>query len=215
MSATENGADWDNTDDFLLGDSVNQPHLPFSSDADSPLRATVAEDDTRSLQTVGDATEAFEDYLAEKENQVLAFEDQNSGEYLVLEHEHRWSSRYRKRTYARLKAAERYVTRKWNGDVPTTLLTLTAPHNDENGEPRAFESVLSDLKSGWDKARRVIDRATEGTATEYLAVYEPHETGYPHLHVFLFGVADPAIGHKIENYWVDKYVQNASADAQD
>jgi len=215
VSVTETGANFDNTADLQLGDSVDQPELPFSSDPNDPLRATIAEDDTRNLETVGDATAAFEDYLAEKENQVLAFEDQNSGEYLVLPHEHRWSSTYRRRTYARLKAAERFVRRKWGGEVPTTLLTLTAPHNDEQGEPRSFEAVLADLKDGWDKARRVIDREVEGVDTEYLAVYEPHGSGYPHLHVVLFGVARPSIGRKVENYWVDKYVEGASAEAQD
>ena len=215
MSTTQPTGDFGNVADLQLGDRVDRPDAPFSADADDPLRATVAEDDTRDLVTVGDATDAFEDYLEAKENQVLVFEDQNEGDMLVLPHEHRWSATYRRRTYARLKAAERYVTDKWDGDVPTTLLTLTAPHNDTDGEPRAFEAVLSDLKDGWDKARRVIDRETEGVDTEYLAVYEPHGSGYPHLHVVLFGVARPSIGRKVQRYWVDRYVEGASADAQD
>ena len=215
VSLAETGSDFDNLADLELGERVDRPEAPFSADPDSPLRATIEEDDTRDLVTVGDATDAFEDYLAAKENQVLVFEDQNEGDHLVLPHEHRWSSTYRRRTYARLKAAERFVTNKWNGAVPTTLLTLTAPHNDSTGEPRAFEAVLSDLKGGWESARKVIDRETDGIDTEYLAVYEPHGSGYPHLHVVLFGVAQPSIGRKVQEYWVDRYVEGASADAQD
>ena len=215
VSSAGTGSDFDVTADLELGDRVDRPEAPFSSDPDSPLRATVEEDDTRDLLTVGDATDAFEDYLAAKENQVLIFEDQNEGDHLVLPHEHRWSSTYRRRTYARLKAAERFVVRKWGETVPTTLLTLTAPHNTASGEPRAFEAVLSDLKDGWDKARRVIDRETDGIDTEYLAIYEPHGSGYPHLHVVLFGVAQPSIGRKVQEYWVDRYVEGASANAQD
>ena len=215
VSSAETGSDFDNLADLQLGERVDRPEAPFSADPDSPLRATIEEDDTRDLVTVGDATDAFEDYLAAKENQVLVFEDQNEGDHLVLPHEHRWSSTYRRRTYARLKAAERYVTANWNGAVPTTLLTLTAPHNDRNGEPRAFEAVLSDLKGGWENARKVIDRETDGVDTEYLAIYEPHGTGYPHLHVVLFGVAQPSIGRKVQQYWVDRYVEGASANAQD
>ena len=214
VSLAETGSDFDNLADLELGERVDRPEAPFSSNPDSPLRATVEEDDTRDLLTVGDATDAFEDYLAAKENQVLVFEDQNEGDMLVLPHEHRWSSTYRRRTYARLKAAERYVTSKWDGAVPTTLLTLTAPHNDNSGEPRAFEAVLSDLKGGWENARKVIDRETDGVDTEYLAVYEPHESGLPHLHVVLFGVARPSIGRKVQEYWVDRYVEGASANAQ-
>ena len=215
VSSAETGSDFDNLADLELGERVDRPEAPFSSDPDSPLRATVEEDDTRDLLTVGEATDAFEDYLAAKENQVLIFEDQNEGDHLVLPHEHRWSSTYRRRTYARLKAAERFVVRKWGETVPTTLLTLTAPHNDANGEPRAFEAVLSDLKDGWENARKVIDRETDGIDTEYLAIYEPHGSGYPHLHVVLFGVARPSIGRKVQEYWVDRYVEGASADAQD
>jgi len=215
VSVAETGSDFDNLADLQLGDRVDRPNLPFSTDPTSPLRATVAEDDTRDLVTVGDATDAFEDYLAAKEGQVLVFEDQNHGDRLVLPHEHRWSATYRRRTYARLKAAERFVMNKWGESVPTTLLTLTAPHNDAEGDPRPFEAVLSDLKDGWDKARRVIRRETEGVDTEYLAVFEPHGSGYPHLHVVLFGVAQPSIGRKVQEYWVDRYVEGASADAQD
>ena len=215
VSAADSAENWDSRDRVSLGDQISRPNAPFSADQDDPLRQTVAEDDTRALETVGDATEAFEDYLAAKEGQVLVFEDQESGDKMVMPHEHRWQSTYRRRTYARLKAAERYVTQRWGGAVPTTLLTLTAPHNDDSGEPRAFEAVLSDLKDGWQNARKVIDRETEGIETEYLAVYEPHGSGYPHLHVVLFGVAQPSIGEKVREYWVDRYVKGASADAQD
>jgi len=215
VSTAETGGDFDNLADLELGERVDRPNAPFSADPDSPLRATVEQDDTRDLHTVGEATDAFEDYLAAKENQVLVFEDQNEGDHLVLPHEHRWSSTYRRRTYARLKAAERYVTAKWDGAVPTTLLTLTAPHNDMDGDPRPFESVLADLKGGWENARKVIDRETDGVDTEYLAIYEPHGSGYPHLHVVLFGVARPSIGRKVQQYWVDRYVEGASANAQD
>ena len=215
VSVADSNENWDSRDRVALGEQVSRPNAPFSADSDSPLKQTVAEDDTRTLETVGDATDAFEDYLEAKEGQVLVFEDQKSGDKMVMPHEHRWQSTYRRRTYARLKSAERYVTQRWEGAVPTTLLTFTAPHNDQQGEPRAFEAVLNDLKDGWDKARRVIRRETEGIETEYLAVYEPHGSGYPHLHVVLFGVAQPSIGRTVREYWVDRYVEGASADAQD
>ncbi len=221
MSSALDGSSFDNLDRLELGDRVDRPDIPFSADPDDPLRLTVEEDDTRKLETVGDAVDGFEDYLRAKENQVLVFEEQldsdddrDQGNMLVLPHQHRWSADYRCRTYARLKAAERFVHRKWGERVPTTLLTLTAPHNGENGNPRSLEAVLSDIKDGWDKARRVIDRETEGVDTEYLAVYEPHGSGYPHLHVVLFGVARPSIGQKVQRYWVDRYVEGASEEAQ-
>lgn len=198
--------------DLELGDEVELRDVPIDEEG---LRATVAQDDTRTLNTVGEGVEAFEDYLDAKENQMLVMEEEESGDHLVVPHEHRWSADYRRRTYARLKATERHVTERWGEQVPTTMLTLTAPHKDASGDYRAFTSVLSDIKEGWNKARDVIDRETEGVETEYLAVFEPHGTGYPHLHVLVFGVARPSLGEKVTDYWVNRYVEGASRDAQD
>jgi hypothetical protein len=202
----------ENSQDLELGDDVELRDVPIDEDG---IRATVEEGDTRTLETVGESVEAWEDYLDAKENQMLVMEEVESGDHLVVPHEHRWSADYRRRTYARLKASERHVTEKWGETVPATLLTLTAPHKDKNGEYRPFTSVLSDIKEGWDKARDVIARETEGVETEYLAVYEPHATGYPHLHVLVFGVARPSLGEKVAEYWVNRYVEGASREAQD
>lgn len=198
--------------DVSLGDEVELQDVPIASDG---IRATVDKDDTRNLETVEEAVEAFHDYLDAKENQMLVLEEEESGDMLAVPHEHRWSSEYRRRTYARLKATERHVTAKWGETVPTTMLTLTAPHKDDSGNYRPFTEVLDDIKNGWDKSRDVIRRETEGVETEYLAVLEPHATGYPHLHVLVFGVARPSLGDKVANYWVERYVDGASRDAQD
>lgn len=195
-----------------LGDDVNLLDVELS---ESGLRKTIEADDTRTLKGMEEAVSALEDYLVAKDGQYLVMEDRESGDMLVLPHSHRFTADYRKRTYARLKCVERHVTQVWDGDVPTTLLTLTAPHKDENGQYRPFDEVLKDIKEGWNKLRRVIRRETEGVKTEYLAVYEPHATGYPHLHVLIFGVARESLGEKVTDYWVDRYVEGASRDAQD
>ena len=197
--------------DLALGDDVELRNVPIASDG---LRVTVGKDDTRTVETVGEAVEAHGDYLAEKENQMLVMEDNEQGDLLVVPHTHRWDPQYRRRTYARLKAAERFVEAKYGQPVPSTMLTLTAPHKDESGNYRPFEAVLRDLKEGWSKARHVIKRETEGVDTEYLAVYEPHGTGYPHLHVLVFGVARPSLGEKVADYWTERYVEGASREAQ-
>ena len=195
-----------------LGDDVDLLDVQLSDDG---IRKTVEPDDTRTLEGMKEALSALEDYLVRTENEFLVMEERESGDKLVLPYSHRFTAEYRNKTYARLKDVERHVQDIWGEKVPTTLLTLTAPHKDERGEYRPFDEVLSDLKDGWDKARRVIRRETEGVKTEYLAVYEPHETGYPHLHVLIFGVARPSLGEKVTEYWVDRYVDGASLDAQD
>ena len=201
-----------NTASVELGEETGLRDVPLDSEG---IRATVEKDDTRTLNTVDEAVTAWYDYLDAKENQSLVMEEQETGDLLVVPHTHRWDADYRRKTYARLKAAERHVTAKWGEEVPTTMITLTAPHNDARGDARPFTAVLDDIKQGMDKARHVIRRETEGIETEYLAVLEPHATGYPHIHILVFGVASPSLGEKVADYWANRYVEGASRDAQD
>ena len=198
--------------DVDLGDDVGVSGAPLSDS--KTLQVTVDEGDTRTPDTMGETVEAWEDYLRAKEGQVLCMEDQVHGDMLVVPHSHRWDGQYRKKTYAKLKAAEEHVQRTWGNSCPTTLITLTAPHTDDTGDYRGMVEVLEEIKDAWDKARRVIRRETEGVKTEYLAVWEPHASGYPHLHVIVFGVARPSLGEKVVDYWLDRYVEGASRSAQ-
>jgi len=108
--------------------------------------------------------------------------------------------------YARLKAAEKEIDRIFGGGpAPVTLLSLTAHQRCEDGRPRPPGEVLADLLDGWDKFRRVLRRHTDGRRTEYLRIVEPHESGYPHLHVAIFGIADPTLEEKVREMWAEKY----------
>lgn len=162
--------------------------------------------DSRRIETVSDGIAVLEDYMAEKENAVLVLNEKESGDVRVLPYMHRFKPKYRDRLYARLKSGEEWLKSEFGGGpIPATMLTLTAHQRGESGDPRSLEAVLNDLKDGWDKFRRVIDRATEGYKTEVMAVFEPHESGYPHLHVLIFGKADPTLQEKVEELWVEKY----------
>lgn len=165
----------------------------------------VAEGDTKRVATVSEGIEALDEYRSNKENASLVLEEKETEEVRVLPYNHRWTSEYRSMLYARLKEAERCLERKYGDPIPTTLLSLTAHQTDENGEPRPPGKVLDDLVDGWEKFRKAIDRATEGFDTEYIKVIEPHESGYPHLHVAIFGKADPTLADKIQELWVEKY----------
>lgn len=185
----ETGPDWD--------------EVPFNYGA--PELVTVDEGDTRKLESGNDAIVAWKDYTEAKENRVLLLEEQDEGDILVLPHNHRFKEAYRKMTYAKLKAAERHIKRRWGDTCPTTLLTLTARQKTADGEPRAPAEVLKELAGGWDKLRRVLYRETKGVQTEYMAVWEPHQSGYPHLHILLFGTARPSLGEKVRGLWSEKY----------
>lgn len=179
--------------------------LPISSD--TPEFRSIGEGETARIETVMDGIDAFNDYLDNKENASLVLGDQETGDVRVLPYNHRWTAEYRKMLYAKLKDAERALDRIFGaGPTPTTLMTLTARQTDEKGNPRPPIDVLEDLMDGWDDFRKAVRRALpDWVRTEYLKVVEPHESGYPHLHVVIFGIATPTLQEKIDDLWVDKY----------
>jgi hypothetical protein len=45
---------------------------------------------------------------------------------------------------------------------------------------------LNDLDSSWEAVRRALARELEGRRWEYLAILEPHKSGYLHIHIAVF-----------------------------
>lgn len=193
-------------------DSGNQERFAETLDYDE-LRLTeetsyrgVKAGDSRRIETVSDGIAVLDDYIEEKEDSVLVLEETDSGEVQIIPHEHRFKPGYRKKYYAKLKSAEEWLQSEFGGGpIPATMLTLTAHQRDDSGNLRSLEAVLDDLKEGWEDFRKVVRRKTEGFKTEIVAVFEPHESGYPHLHVLIFGKADPTLQEKVTELWVEKY----------
>lgn len=252
----------------------------FSEDGPVWKRARVGKDDRR-LATVGDAVDAFNDYLADKEGRKVILEctgtpdvtasmspsapdhdgegeglgdasvasnddmdrpfisgptegagvvpgsdsggtgsngtyssdddggsDErvvSEGDTIALDYEHRWMSRYRRETYAKIEAMEQHVKRHYGESVPTTLVTLTAGQSDRDGNPLPPASVMEDMREGWSKLRKQISRKTSGYDSEYIKVWEPHESGYPHLHVVIVGAYLKTLEDDIRRLWCERY----------
>lgn len=167
---------------------------------------SIGESESRAIETVQDGIVALDEYIEAKEDATLVLEEEESGDVRVLPYNHRWTEEYRSMLYAKLKSAESALDRIFGeGPTPVTLLTLTAHQTDDSGEPRPPGEVLEDLCDGWENFRKALHRATEGRRTEYLRIVEPHQSGYPHLHVAVFGVADPTLQETVEELWVDRY----------
>jgi hypothetical protein len=196
-----------------LAGKVDPSDVPISSDG--PVRATVEEGDTRSVSTIEEAVDVHRDYQEAKEDAVLVLQEQESGDVIVMPHNHRTKPQYRKKTYAKLSVVEDYAHEKWGQTVPTTFLTCTAPHTDENGNYRPILDVLDEMKEAYNNLRKIIHKETKKTETEIVAVWEPHKTGYPHLHIAVLGVARPSLGDRVQEIWTEKYIENASKSAQD
>jgi hypothetical protein len=182
------------------------------------LSVTVDEGDTRDIDSVGDARAAFRDYLRAKDGRSIVLEETatNDDIALAIPHTHRWSPEYRSKTYAKLKAAEGAAEIIWGDGVPSTMITLTAPHRTADGDHRPVMDVLSDIT---DNRSRVLDLVRKRLSdlhvqTEYLWVMEPHKSGYPHVHILVLGAQLPGLGDKVADMWADKYVDGASRKAQ-
>lgn len=199
--------------DIELSPVTGSSEIPLVSSNES-LRVTIREGETRYLDNSQEAIEAHSDYLDEKEDANLVLQDVATGDLLVIPHNHRWRANYREMVYAKIKSAERFLKARHGDLVPSTMMTLTAPHKFPDGSQRPLCDVLDDLKQSWNLLRRVIRRETEGIKIEMLTVYEPHKTGYPHLHVAIFGIRSPKLGEKIIDTWADRYVDGASKAAQ-
>lgn len=181
--------------------------------AKEPVVRAVEEGDKRRISTVGEAIDRLEEYVEVRDDSVITLtrETDDGQEVLNIPYNHRWTREYRNMMYAKLKSAEKALKRKFSDPVPTTMLTLTVRQRDSLGEPLAYKTVLDKLKGSWSKFRKAIDRAIPDKFDyEYLRMVEPHKTGYPHIHVAIFGVYLPSLTEKVKQLWDEKYNAGAS-----
>ena len=117
-----------------------------------------------------------------------------------VEYIHRWTDTYRRSWIAKL-----YQLEAWHNleCLPVTLLTLTTYQNGwyshQKGRNLTIPESFDALKTGWKKLSMILRK--ELKKIEYFWVMEPHESGYPHLHVMLFGAIEPELQEKIAFLW--------------
>ena len=99
--------------------------------------------------------------------------------------ENSYQPEYGKRYYAKLKDFERATEREYE-DLTTVMLTLTASNENAEGGPRCPADHMRDIMDGYDAARKQLHKTLSGRNWEYARVWEPHESGYGHLHLAVF-----------------------------
>jgi len=99
--------------------------------------------------------------------------------------ENSYQPEYGKRYYAKVKDLERGMERGYEG-LTTVLMTLTASTKNANGGPRCPADHMRDIMDGYDAARKQLHKTLNGRNWEYARVWEPHESGYGHLHLAVF-----------------------------
>jgi len=161
----------------------------------------------------------FVNYLTQMDKAcfiVSGFDEQknksatNVGKYI-----HRWTPAYRKRLMAKL-----YLLDKWwkEHKGPVTLLTLTTYQAGEysqsiKGSTVTMEQSFLLLKDGWDKLSKIFRKYIPNLT--YIWVIEPHESGYPHLHVLVFSDISEQLQKKIKQLWSGKYKVGSKAHGVD
>jgi hypothetical protein len=131
------------------------------------------------------ATKEWREYIVETRDTDAVFQNQQTGEYTAGSDPHRFAPEYSNKQYAKLKDLERGLRRDYGKRLHTAMLSLTAswcPHGD------ALPPVdhLDDLDRSWESVRRELARQLDGRRWEYLAILEPHQTGYLHIHIAVF-----------------------------
>lgn len=126
---------------------------------------------------------------------------------VIMEYAHRWTETYQKR----VKAAF-YQLEKWLEAEPheITLLSITGftgwySWGEKTEHDVSIMQAFDNLKHGADKLLKILRK--EIPDLEYILVWEPHKTGYPHAHCALI-THEPIpeeIIEKVKTIWSEKY----------
>jgi hypothetical protein len=147
----------------------------------------------------------FDGYLeGVKGGEILSFTSE--GLYR-MPYRTRWSKEYKRGMIAKMYGVEEYLKKCSRGGV-VTLLTLTGYQGGElsrevKGRVVSREELYEEIKQGWRWLSDVIGKVSLGL--EYVWVMEPHKSGYPHMHVALFGYVSKDLQERLRRLWSEKY----------
>jgi hypothetical protein len=152
-----------------------------------------------------EATERFRSwYMDQRDTQIVV--ENELGEREGFRTPNRFTPEYREMLYAKAQALERGLRERWGKLLHTSMITLTASSTDAQGEPLPPVEHLNDLLGSWEAVRRALSRVLEGREWEYLAILEPHESGYVHVHLGVF-VKGPVVAEQFQPV-LDAHLRN-------
>jgi hypothetical protein len=154
---------------------------------------------------VPESVEAWRDWYKEQRGTHIVVENQR-GERTGFPTPNRFTPEYREMLYAKAQSLERGLRERWGRLLHTAMATLTASSEDADGRPRPPVAQLTDLLESWEAVRRALARVLDGREWEYLAILEPHESGYAHIHLGIF-VKGPVVAEQFEPV-MDAHVRN-------
>jgi hypothetical protein len=132
-----------------------------------------------------ESVHSFREYIEDSRDTDAVFKNTETGEYAVGGDPHRFAPEYADKQYAKLKDLQRGLQADYGRRLHTAMLTFTGSAWPD-GEPLGPVDHLDDLLESWEAIRRELSRCLEGRRWERLAILEPHESGYLHVHMAVF-----------------------------
>jgi hypothetical protein len=164
--------------------------------------------DERQARPVYEVVNEWREWYADYRSMHIEY-DGPDGETARTQLENSYQPEYGKRYYAKLKDLERGIERRYES-LTTAMLTFTASHQNANGEKRCPADHMRDIAEGFNTARKQLHQVLSGQNWQYAKVWEPHESGYGHLHVAVF-VEDATVTGEMFKPVLDSYVKNTKA----
>jgi hypothetical protein len=191
---------------------VSLSNLRLAKQDGTQLREEVTYDSLEGVEAVdwAEATDRWESWFVDQQDTQIVVEDE-LGDRAAFTTPNRFSADYREMLYARSQALERGLRERWGKLLHTAMVTLTASSTDDQGRPRPPVEHLRDLLRSWEAVRRALSRTLDGREWEYLAILEPHESGYVHVHIGVF-VKGPVVAEQFQGV-IDAHLRNCPSAA--
>ena len=188
-------------------DGIDASTVRLAEKDGTELRDEVCYDSLDGVDAINwsEATAQFGDWYDDKRDTKVVIENE-LGERSAFNTPNRFTPEYREMLYARSQALERGLRDRWGELLHTAMITLTASSTDDSGRSRPPVEHLQELLSSWEAVRRALSRVLEDREWEYLAIIEPHESGYAHVHLGVF-VKGPVVAEQFSDV-LDAHVRN-------
>jgi len=186
----------------------------MAKEAGTEVRDELAYDTMDGVSAVpwGEGVTRFQKWYDNQRSTAVVVENEQ-GERAGFQTPNRFSPEYREMLYAKAQSLERGLRERWGKLLHTAMVTLSASSTDDAGRPRPPVEHLEDLLESWEAVRRALSRVLDGREWEYLAILEPHESGYVHIHLGVF-VKGPVVAEQFEPV-LDAHLRNCPSAGPD
>ncbi|MDZ7687627.1 MAG: hypothetical protein U5J64_02700 [Halobacteriales archaeon] len=155
---------------------------------------------------IPDCIEAFRRWYIGYEDKYLTFENPENGDKKKVPCTNAYKPEYTECQYARFSDLERGLKEEYGARLHTALLSFTCSNTDDDGNLLPPVDHLLDLEESYDAVRRSLARVLDGYRWEAVAILEPHQSGYTHIHFGVF--VDGKVTEKNFHPVIDAHLRN-------